>query len=397
MALFAEGGDDEHGDVLCGSALPDQRTTTGGAMTETFAHSASDFSRNSGLSQPTIDLMALESMAASALDPAVYAYISGGAGDSVAANMAAWGDLRLRPRMLRDVANVSTVSTVLGDQAAAPLIIAPTAMHRLVLPAGELATARAAARAGVTYVVSMAATTAIEAIVQAAPGGRHWMQAYIRRDRGITRASLERAAAAGCQAVVLTVDSPGTPSYQSQPGRSLNRGLPLPNLAPGESQPDVLSVAADYAADVTFEELTELRSWTNLPLVVKGILRGDDAVRCLDSGADAIAVSNHGGRQVPGCIPSAIALQDVVEAVGGRGDIYVDGGIRTGADVLKALALGATAVMVGRPILWGLAIGDESGAVAVLEQLRADLNRLMAQCGVPDVASVSADLVQRAR
>jgi 4-hydroxymandelate oxidase len=159
----------------------------------------------------------------------------------------------------------------------------------------------------------------------------------------------------------------------------------------------VLSVAADYAADVTFEDLDDVRGWTNLPLVVKGILRGDDAVRCLDSGADAIAVSNHGGRQVPGCIPTAIALQDVVDVVAGRGDIYVDGGIRTGADVLKALALGATAVMVGRPILWGLAVGEESGAVAVLEQLRADLSRLMAQCGIPDISCVSADLVCLAR
>jgi len=367
------------------------------AMTAPSPHSANDFFRHSGLNQPTIDLSELESMAASKLDPAIYSYISGGAGDSVAANLAAWEQFRLRPRMLRDVTHVSTVSRVLGDQTAAPILIAPTAMHRLVLPAGELATARAAARAGVTYVVSMAATTAIEEISQAAPDGRHWMQAYIRRDRGITRACLERAAAAGCQAVVLTVDSPGTPSYRSRPGESLNRGLPLPNLAPDQSRPDVLSVAADYAADVTFEDLDDVRGWTNLPLVVKGILRGDDAVRCLDSGADAIAVSNHGGRQVPGCIPTAMALQDVVDAVAGRGDIYVDGGIRTGADVLKALALGATAVMVGRPILWGLAVGEESGAFAVLEQLRADLSRLMAQCGIPDISCVSEDLVRLAR
>jgi 4-hydroxymandelate oxidase len=354
----------------------------------------SDTSRNTWLNLPTIDLMALESTAASKLDPAVYSYISASAGDSLDANRGAWGDMRLRPRMLRDVTNVSTGSTVLGDHAAVPIMVAPTAMHRLVLPAGELATARAAARAGVTYVVSMAATTAIEDIALAAPDGRRWMQAYIRRDRGITRSCLERAAAAGCRAVVLTVDSPGSPSHRPQPGQPLNRGLPLPNLAPDESEPDVLTVAADYATDVTFDDLKDVRSWTNLPLVVKGILRGDDAARCLDSGADAVAVSNHGGRQVPGCIPTAIALQDVVEAVAGTCDVYVDGGIRTGADVLKALALGATAVMVGRPILWGLAIGDESGAVAVLEQLTADLTRLMEQCGVPDISCVSRDLVQ---
>jgi 4-hydroxymandelate oxidase len=340
-----------------------------------------------------IDLTTLEATAASKLDPAVYAYLRMGAGDSVSANRAAWDAVRLRPRMLRDVTAVSTASTVLGQRTAVPVMIAPTAMHRLVLAEGERATARAAATAGVTYIVSMAATAAIEEIAQAAPSGRRWMQAYVRRDRAVTRAALDRAAAAGCEAVVLTVDAPGNSSYRPQPGPPLNRGLPLPNLAPGDDQPDVLRLAADYAADVTFDDLADVRAWTDLPLVVKGILRGDDAVRCLDSGADAIAVSNHGGRQVPGCVPTATALREVVDAVGGRGDVYVDGGIRTGADVLKALALGATAVMIGRPILWGLAVDGENGAVAVLDQFTADLTRLMALCGVPDLSDASAELV----
>jgi 4-hydroxymandelate oxidase len=341
----------------------------------------------------TIDLLTLESNAATKLDPAIHAYIGRGAGNSVAANSAAWEALRIRPRVLRVVTDISTTTTVLGHPVAAPIMIAPTAMHRLACPDGELATARAAARSGVTYVVSMAATTSIEEIAQAAPTGRHWMQAYVRRDRGITRASLERAAAAGCGAVVLTVDSPGIPSYRPQSGPALNRGFPLPNLAPDEDQPDVLTVAADYATDVTFDDLAAVRSWTGLPLVVKGILRGDDAARCVDAGADAIAVSNHGGRQVPGCIPTAEALPEVVDAVAGGADVYVDGGIRTGGDVLKALALGATAVMVGRPVLWGLAIDGEDGAAAVLEQLAVDLTRLMALCGAPDISSVSGDLV----
>jgi len=341
----------------------------------------------------SIDVLTLEANAATHLDPAIHAYIGRGAGDSVAANSAAWDALRIRPRLLRDVTEISTATTVLGDRVAVPIMIAPTAMHRLACPAGELATARAAAHAGATYVVSMAATISIEEIAHAAPTGRHWMQAYMRRDRGITRACLERAADAGCRAVVLTVDSPGIPSYRPQSGPPLNRGLPLPNLAPGQDQPDVLAVAADYATDVTFDDLADVRSWTDLPLVVKGILRGDDAARCLDGGADAIAVSNHGGRQVPGCIPTAEALPEVVEAVAGRADVYVDGGIRTGTDVLRALALGATAVMVGRPILWGLAIDGEAGAAAVLDQLAVDLTRLMALCGVPDLTSVSADLL----
>jgi 4-hydroxymandelate oxidase len=341
----------------------------------------------------TIDLVTLEASAASKLDPATYAYIASGAGDSATVNAAAWNGVRLRPRMLRDVTETSTGSTVLGHRTSTPIMIAPTAMHRLVLEEGELATARAAARTGVTYVVSMAATTSIAEIARAAPAGRRWMQAYLRRDRGITRACLERAAAAGCEAVVLTVDAPGKPTYRALPGPRLNRDLPLPNLAPGESHPDVLALAADYAANVTFDDLAEIRGWTDLPLVVKGILRGDDAVRCLGSGADAVAVSNHGGRQIPGCAAPAEVLPEVVNAVDGRGDVYVDGGIRGGADVLKALALGATAVMVGRPVLWGLAVGGEDGAAAVLEQLTADLTRMMALCGIPDISDVSADLV----
>jgi 4-hydroxymandelate oxidase len=221
------------------------------------------------------------------------------------------------------------------------------------------------------------------------------MQAYVRRDRGVTRASLERAAAAGCQAIVVTVDSPGIPDFRARPGRTLNDGLPLPNLAPSDPHPDVLEVAADYATDLSFDELTQIRGWTGLPLVVKGILRGSDAVRCVEAGADAIAVSNHGGRQIPGCLPTAVALPEVVQAVDGRADVYVDGGIRTGSDVLKALSLGATAVMVGRPIVWGLAIDGEAGARSVLEELRRQLERTMALCGVVDARAVPRDLVRQ--
>ncbi len=362
-------------------------------MTNSFSHRTGESSDKDDRPN-AIDLSRLEADAATTLDPVVSGYIGGGAGDSPANNVSAWGRLRIRPRMLRDVSNISTSTDLLGRPATAPIVVAPTAMHRLACPDGELATARAAAKAGVVYVVSMAATTSIEDIAREAPTGARWMQAYVRRDRGLARASLERAAACGCEAVVLTVDSPGNPSVRPQPGQSLNRGLPLPNLAPAEDAPDVLAVAGDYAADLTFADLSEIRAWTGLPLVVKGILRGDDAARCMDEGADAIAVSNHGGRQVPGCIPPAEALPDVVEAVAGRGQVYVDGGVRNGADVLRALALGATAVMVGRPIVWGLAIDGEAGASAVLGQLRADLERTMALCGVPGITAISPDLVR---
>jgi 4-hydroxymandelate oxidase len=338
----------------------------------------------------------LEAQARACLDPAVAAYVGGGAGDSLHANLTAWQQVRLQPFLLRDVTTVSTAASVLDRPVVAPILVAPTAMHRLVCPEGELATARAAAATGVIYVVSMAATTSIEEIVASAPSGTHWMQAYMRRDRSVTRAGLERAAAAGCQAVVLTVDSPGTRDFRPSSGRPLNDGLPLPNLAPGEATPDVLRVAADYATDLTFEDLAEVRAWTDLPLVVKGILRGDDAVRCIDAGADAIAVSNHGGRLVDGCIPTAVALSEVAQALAGRAEIYVDGGIRSGSDVLKALSLGATAVMIGRPVVWGLAIDGEHGARGVLDALRQQLERTMAACGVVDAQDVPSDLIRLA-
>jgi 4-hydroxymandelate oxidase len=342
----------------------------------------------------TIELTQLERLAMECLDPVAAAYVGAGAGDTVSANAAAWQRLRFRPRMLRDVRTVSTATTVLGQAVPFPLLVAPTAMHRLACRDGEVATARAAARAGVTYIVSTMATTSIEDIAAAAPEAPRWMQVYVYRDRGRTRAMLERAAASGCSAVVLTVDSPGMPHVPPQQERPLNDGLPLPNLAPDDPSPDVLALASDYAADLTFDDLPEIRAWTNLPLVVKGILRGDDAVRCIEEGADGIAVSNHGGRMVPGCIPTALALEDVVDAVGSRCEVFVDGGIRSGADVLRALALGARAVMVGRPVWWGLAIGGDASAFAVLEAFRADLERIMALCGVGDVAEVPRDLVR---
>jgi 4-hydroxymandelate oxidase len=340
-----------------------------------------------------LDLARLEEEARARLDPARFAYVTAASGDSAGLNVAAWQQLRLRPRMLRDVRTVSTTATLLGRLVSTPVMVAPTAMHRLACDEGELATARGAAKAGAIYVVSAQATTRIEDIAAAAPSGARWMQAYMMEDRGLTRAMLGRAAATGCSAVVLTVDAPGIQYTNPGSGRPLNEGFPLPNLLPGVDAPDVLAVASNYAADLTFDDLADIRAWTGLPLVVKGILRGDDAVRCLEAGADAIAVSNHGGRLVPGCVATAIALAEVVQAVAGRAEVYVDGGIRSGVDVLKALALGARAVMVGRPVWLGLAIGGDAGAFAVLDTLRSELERAMALCGLTDVDGVPRDLV----
>ena len=341
----------------------------------------------------TMDLAALEAAARERLGPIAFGYITRSAGDSSEANAAAWSALRVRPRMLRDVSEVSTATTLLGAPVQAPILVAPTAMHRLMCAEGELATARAAAEAGATYVVSMAATTSIEDIAAAAPGAPRWMQTYVRRDRGITRAVVERAATAGCSAVVLTVDAPGIPWVRPPADQALNAGLPLPNLAPDDPAADVFELAADYAPDLTFDDLADIRAWTGLPLVVKGVLRGDDARRCVDAGADAIVVSNHGGRQVVGCIPTAAALPEVVDALAGRAEVYVDGGIRSGGDVFRALALGADAVLVGRPVLWGLAVGGAALAATVLDELQVQLERTMALCGLPQVRDISRDLV----
>jgi 4-hydroxymandelate oxidase len=342
-----------------------------------------------------IELSRLEARAGEVLDPVDFAYVSLAAGDSARHNLIGWQETRLRPQMLRDLRKTSTATTLLGHSCKTPIMVAPTAMHRLACELGELATARAAADAEAVYVVSAQATTSIEDIASAAPEGARWMQAYMMRDRGITRAMIERAAASGCSAVVLTVDSPGIPHAVAWTDRPINRSLALPNLFPDLENPDVLEIATNYATDLTFDDLAGIKSWTGLPLVVKGVLRGDDAVRCLDFGADAISVSNHGGRLTPDCVPTSIALAEVADAVGDRAEIYVDGGIRSGSDVLKALALGARAVMVGRPIWWGLAIDGRTGAFEVLETLRRDLERAMALCGVTDAACVPRDLTMR--
>lgn len=343
------------------------------------------------------DVSRLEGDAAGRLDPVTSTYISGGAGDSVTANLNGWSRLRLRPRMLRDVSTVSTGTTVLGASVRAPILIAPTAMHCLVHPDGERATAAGAASSETVYVLSMAATTALEDVAAAAPGSTQWLQMYVLKDRGATRAVCERAAAAGFRALVVTVDAPVDRSdagFIAQ--RPLNAGLPLPNLAPGLSTPDIAEVVAGYEDRLCFDDLGDISSWARgLPVVVKGILRGDDARLCIGAGARAIAVSNHGGRQVPGCISTADALPDVVDAVGGDAEVYVDGGIRSGADVVRALAIGARAVLVGRPVLWGLALDGASGVAAVLAALERQTRQVLGLCGLRDATEAHPDLLQK--
>jgi 4-hydroxymandelate oxidase len=328
----------------------------------------------------------LEDAARRAASPAAWAYLAHGAGaeHTMRANAEAWARWHLRPRVLRDVGTVDVATTLLGTPVATPVMVAPTAMHRFVDDEGEPATARAAARAGALYVVSMAATASVESVAAAAPDAPRWAQMYMLRDRGRTRALAERVGAAGYHAVVASVDGAAVPRRSRLDAGLVPPGdFRFPNLAgPDEAdRSDLMAMVSDFDPTVTFADLARFAEWSGLPVVVKGVMRGDDARACLDHGAAAIAVSNHGGRTLDGLAATADVLPEVVAAVGDRAEVYVDGGIRSGVDVLRARCLGARAVMVGRPVLWGLAVGGEAGAAGVLEHLTEELRRAMAMCG----------------
>jgi 4-hydroxymandelate oxidase len=289
----------------------------------------------------------------------------------------------LVPRVLRGRGLPVLAVDLLGKPAAMPVFLSPTAFHRLADPEGERATARAAAAAGVVMSVSMASTTAVEELAKA--GGRLWFQLYVQPDLAFTRAVIRRAEAAGCEALVLTVDSPVF-------GRRL-RDLRhrFTDLPPGLACEHLREPTADgygaprqiaFSADVSWEHVSWLRRTTQLPLVLKGILHPDDARLAVEHGVDAVLVSNHGGRQLDGVPATLAALPAVADAVAGRIPVLMDGGIRRGTDVVKALALGATAVGLGRPVLWGLAAAGEAGVGQVLGQLRAELAGALALVGL---------------
>jgi 4-hydroxymandelate oxidase len=330
-------------------------------------------------------------------------YCRGGAdaGRTLARNRRAFARYDLWYRVLVDVCRVETGVTLLGDRLATPILIAPTAYQRLQHPDGELATARAAAAAGAVYIVSTLATASLEAVAAAAPGPR-WFQLYVHRDRGLTRSLVERARAAGYRALVLTVDTPvlGRRLADVRHGFTLPPGLEMANLAGSFEGVDLAGatlmqhVAARHEPGLTWKDLEWLSGLSDLPIVLKGIVRADDAARAVTAGAAAIIVSNHGGRQLDGAPATLDALPGVVAAVSGRCPVLLDGGVRWGTDVLKALGLGAAAVCVGRPVLWGLACGGEEGVARVLALLREELERAMALSGCPDLASLPSDLVR---
>jgi 4-hydroxymandelate oxidase len=274
-------------------------------------------------------------------------------------------------------------------------------MHRFFAVDGELATARAVADVGTVFVVSMAATHSVEDVVAVAPDGTRWAQMYMLRDRGRTRALAERAAAAGYGAIVASVD--GAAVGRGIASASAGRLVPpewmrYPNLAAEDDadSSDIMRLVTDFDPSITFDDLASFGQWSGLPVVVKGLLRGDDAARAVDAGAAAIAVSNHGGRVLDGIAATADVLPEVVESVAGRAEVYVDGGIRTGVDVVKALSLGARAVMVGRPVLWGLCVDGAAGAAAVVTLLGTEFEAARAFGGAASDDALTRDLVARA-
>jgi 4-hydroxymandelate oxidase len=349
-----------------------------------------------------------ETAAVERLPRMAYDYYASGSDDerTLRDNEAAYGRLRLRPRALVDVGRRELETTVLGRSVAFPVLVAPTAFQCMAHPDGELATARAARDLGTLMTLSTWATSSLEEVRGAAgPGCGLWSQLYVYRDRGLTRSLVERAEAAGYEALVLTVDTPflGRRERDVRNGFTLPAGLRIANLASLEGdrlpQRQGESGLAAYVKELldptlTWKDLEWLRSITRLPIVVKGILRGDDAARAVEHGAAGVIVSNHGGRQLDGAVATVDALPEVVEGVAGRAEVYVDGGIRRGTDVLKALALGARAIFVGRPVLWGLTVAGEAGVREVLSILRQELDLAMALAGCASLAAVTRDLVR---
>jgi 4-hydroxymandelate oxidase len=334
-----------------------------------------------------LSLREFEEEARRRLEPAVYDFFVGGAADEVTvrANETAFAHIGLVPRVLRGSQTRDLAVALLGRRAAQPVIVAPTAFHRLAHPDGELATARAAAKAGLIMVVSMASTVAIEELAET--GADLWFQLYVQPDLGFTEQLVRRAEAAGCAAVMVSVDSP----VFGRRERDLRNGFV--DLPPGMACAHMDGRPIAFRADLSWDHIDWLRSVTALPIVLKGVVHPQDARLAVDRGIDALAVSNHGGRQLD-TVPATIELlPPVADAVGGTVPLLLDGGVRRGTDVLKALALGADAVAIGRPVLWGLTVDGENGVARVLDMLGAELDQALALCGCRSPRDVSSDLI----
>jgi 4-hydroxymandelate oxidase len=357
---------------------------------------------------PLVNVFDYEELARRKLSQPVFDYIAGGAEDEVTLrrNREAFGRIQLRPRALVDVSQVDLATIVLGQRIELPILLAPVALQRLAHADGEVASARAAAAAGTIMALSTMASATIEEVARAADGPK-WFQLYVHPDREVSRHLVQRAEAAGCSAICVTVDVARLGARE----RDLRNRLEFPPEithvnylgeveVPPPSTQSPGSALADSAGhlinpSLNWSDIDFLSSVTSLPVLLKGIMTAEDARIALDHGVAGIVVSNHGGRQLDGAPATIEALPEVVEAVQGRCEVLLDSGIRRGTDVLKALALGANAVLIGRAYIWGLAVGGETGVARVLSLLRNELELAMALCGVKSVAEVGQSLVQR--
>src|SRR4051812_27407212 len=354
--------------------------------------------------EPLLNIADYARVARGKLAKDCFDYYEGGALDEITLreNSAGWERLKLHYRVLAGVGVRDLSTTVLGQSISMPIVIAPTAFHKLACARGEIATAKAAKGCGTLFILSSLSNTSMESVFAEAVSPR-WFQLYIYKDKAITRDLVKRAENAGAEAIVLTVDAPGlgTRERDSRNNFQLPDGLSVENLAPlGKGEmPKVPGsglaayVRDNFKSDLGFGDLDWLCGCATVPVVVKGVCRGNDARRAAEHGAKAVVVSNHGGRQLDTAPATSEVLPQVADAVGDLCEVYVDGGVRRGSDVLKAIALGARAVLVGRPILWGLAVGGEQGATNVLEIFRRELDEAMLLCGCTNLSDIDRTLL----
>lgn len=344
-----------------------------------------------------INLFDFEDIARERLPKGEYDYIAGGATDeiSVDRNRRAYASWALRPRVLRNVSTLDLSTTVLGTKVNLPVLIAPCGGHKKAHPEGEFATYRAAAARGTILAVSANSSSSFEELARAA-NGHLWMQLYPFRDRGLTQSWLDRAKAAGYEAICVTLDSQWPPKRERNIRNNYRRARGANYPAAGADAPRPAGAEGGSDPAATWKDLEWIKAHAGLPVVAKGIMTGEDAELCAEAGADAVIVSNHGGRHLDNTLATVEVLAEAVAAGKGRLEILLDGGIRRGADVVKALALGARAVFIGRPLFWGLAADGEQGVVRVLDILREEIEITMAKCGRPTIASIDSTVIVKA-
>ncbi len=340
-----------------------------------------------------------EAAAGAAIDAGAFGYLNGGATDewTLSANVAAWRRLPIVPRVLTCTGQADTAVAVLGEPMPHPIIAAPMAYQRIATPDGEIAMARAAAQTSTTVCVSTLSTVSATEIAEAVPEARRWFQAYVFTDRGLTHSLIESAVASGYSALVVTVDLPvsGLRERDIRSGYRVNHAVPAVAAAGTEGSFEPHRVEHLIDAHLTWTDIGDFASRYPVPVLVKGIMSADDALLAFEHGAAGVVVSNHGGRQLDGVAATAAVLGGIVDAVDGRGDVLVDGGIRRGTDILRALALGANAVLVGRPLFWGLAVGGASGAQRVLELFLEEFSNALILSGANSARSLGRDFLLR--